>query len=491
MAALNKINLCFRVALLLTLAIAATGETRAERLPITIYTTADGLARNEINRIVRDSRGFLWFCTREGLSRFDGYRFTSYRTEDGLPNRNVTDLLETRDGVYWIAMAGGVCRFNPTAYSPAQAFPRAGLSPTSEPRFVAYRPSRDAKSQSVNAMIEDRAGNIWCGTESGLYRLEQVEGQWTFRFVDIGLPAINYDDAAIRALLEDRRGQLWIGAGSGLYRRFTDGRVERYTNKENPYNDVRTLLEDKEGQLWAGTTLGLWKVVFNPVSNQPVVARVYTVKDGLLNDNVSSLFQSSDGNLWIGDFGLSQFISTTGKLKSYTTEHGLSSNSITALAEDKEGNLWIGSSSGAMKMARNGLTTYGEADGLRVPRIGAIFEGQEGQLYALTTKSQPPAKPVINQFDGKRFTAALPNLPDNVPPSWGWYQITFQDSAGEWWVPTAKGLFRYPKVRDIKQLARARPRAIYTRKDGLSADEVFRLFEDSARRYMDQHARRC
>ena len=45
---------------------------QGERLPIKTYTTADGLAHNVVNRVVRDSRGFLWFCTREGLSRFDG-----------------------------------------------------------------------------------------------------------------------------------------------------------------------------------------------------------------------------------------------------------------------------------------------------------------------------------------------------------------------------------------------------------------------------------
>lgn len=470
----SALRASFTIACLLAIATVA----RSEHLPIKTYTTADGLARDSINRIVRDSRGFLWFCTSEGLSRFDGYRFTSYGIEEGLPNRNVKDLLETRDGLYWIAMAGGVCRFNPMTYSPTQAFPRADLSPTSEPRFVAYRPSRDARGQSVNAMIEDRAGNIWCGTESGLYRLEQVEGQWTFNFVDIGLPAITWDDTIIHALLEDSRGELWIGAGSGLYRRFADGRVERYTKQDMPY-DVRALLEDKEGRLWAGTTNGLRQVVFHLGSNHPVIARVYTMKDGLLSNHVSTLFQSSDGNLWIGGFGLSVFISTTGNLRNYTTDHGLSSNSIRAMAEDRDGNLWMGSESGAMKMARNGLTTYGEADGLDVPRIAAIFEGQEGQLYTLTVTKQPLVKPVINRLDGKRFTAAVPNLPDNVPNSWGWYQITFQDSAGEWWVPTAKGLFRYPKVRDVEQLARARPKAVYTRKDGLSGDEIFRLFEDS------------
>ena len=56
--------------------------TQGERLPVETYTTAHGLAHNVVYRIVRDSRGFLWFCTREGLSRFDGYTFTNYGVEE-------------------------------------------------------------------------------------------------------------------------------------------------------------------------------------------------------------------------------------------------------------------------------------------------------------------------------------------------------------------------------------------------------------------------
>ena len=62
----------------------------AEKLPLRSYTVADGLANNQINKIVRDSRGFLWFCTAEGLSRFDGYQFTNYGTKEGLPHTVVT-----------------------------------------------------------------------------------------------------------------------------------------------------------------------------------------------------------------------------------------------------------------------------------------------------------------------------------------------------------------------------------------------------------------
>ena len=53
--------------------------TRAERLPLKTYTVADGLAHNEINKIVRDSRGFLWFCTVEGTMAPPGRRFMTAR----------------------------------------------------------------------------------------------------------------------------------------------------------------------------------------------------------------------------------------------------------------------------------------------------------------------------------------------------------------------------------------------------------------------------
>jgi ligand-binding sensor domain-containing protein len=71
----------------------------AEQLPIKIYTTSNGLVSNKISRIVRDSRGFLWFCTEQGLSRFDGYRFTNYTMDEGLPDNEVNDLLKTRSAI--------------------------------------------------------------------------------------------------------------------------------------------------------------------------------------------------------------------------------------------------------------------------------------------------------------------------------------------------------------------------------------------------------
>src|SRR5437773_3900115 len=104
-----------RTGLALAAALLACATASAERLPLQVLTASQGLSGNSIHKMVRDSRGFLWFCTSEGLSRFDGYKFTSYGVDQGLPNRVVNDLLEIRSGVYLVATAGGLCQFDPNS----------------------------------------------------------------------------------------------------------------------------------------------------------------------------------------------------------------------------------------------------------------------------------------------------------------------------------------------------------------------------------------
>src|SRR5258708_1476262 len=99
---------------------------KSELLPIRAYTTADGLASDRTNRIVVDSRGFLWFGSPEGLSRFDGYRFVTYGVEEGLPHAAVTALIETRSGDRWIGTPRGLSRIvtsggNPRVFHPWSA----------------------------------------------------------------------------------------------------------------------------------------------------------------------------------------------------------------------------------------------------------------------------------------------------------------------------------------------------------------------------------
>ncbi len=462
----------FCVLFLLLLLICSSAQ--AERLPIKTYTTADGLPRDHINRIAQDSRGFLWFCTSEGLSRFDGYKFTNYGVEQGLPSRTVYDFLETRDGLYWVATDKGLCRFVPDALN-------GGAADTAQ-RFVVYYPRDDVQSHVINVLYEDQAGIVWCGTDGGLFHLELRDGRWDFAFLNILYPANPAELLVVRSILKDRSGALWIGAESGLYRRRPDGLVERYTAEEGlpKYPVARALLEDRDGRIWAGTSYGLYQLVADPQPHHAIVAHLYTTKDGLPGNYIVSLYQARDGKLWAATLsGLGEFIPANpkaqGKFRSYNQSAGLSDLYLTTLLEDRDHSLWIGSAyGGAMRMAANGFTTYNQTDGLGGIGIGTLFKDREGALIVGDGEAH------LNRFDGQHFATTRMVLPPGITyRGWGWYQVSFQDRQGEWWVPTGEGLVRYPKLNRLEQLTQVRPKAIYTTRDGLAANEIFRLYEDS------------
>src|SRR6186713_1790806 len=136
----DKHSRSFRLvyAIILLLAWSTISSAPGETLPLKHFTTSEGLAHDRVNRIVRDSRGFLWFCTSEGLSRFDGYEFKNYTQDDGLPHRAVYDFLETRSGEFWVATLDGVVLFNPFGVSARE--PETGENKTNPPMFRTFRP---------------------------------------------------------------------------------------------------------------------------------------------------------------------------------------------------------------------------------------------------------------------------------------------------------------------------------------------------------------
>src|ERR1051325_8572611 len=82
-------------------------NSRAQRLPFHNYGVLDGLAHMRVGAVYQDKKGYLWFGTWEGLSRFDGYRFTNYGINDGLGNAVVNAITEDRQGRLWVATNGG------------------------------------------------------------------------------------------------------------------------------------------------------------------------------------------------------------------------------------------------------------------------------------------------------------------------------------------------------------------------------------------------
>jgi ligand-binding sensor domain-containing protein len=421
----------------------------AERLPIQGYTTAEGLANNHINRIRSDSRGFLWLCTDEGLSRFDGHSFTNYTVRDGLPHLWVNDLLETRDGAYWVATDGGICRYHPTG----------------KQRFRVYRPSARPGAARINALLEDPDGDIWCGTYDGLYRMLHTHGQ-DVRFVreEIGSPADFYEGSLINSIFLDSRSTLWAASRSGLYRREKGGSWERYhVSRMVPDDFFEMVAEDRDGGLWAATRRrGVCSLNPNPKHSGQAISRCYSTADGLPSNDIRSVYQSSDKRLWIGTAsGLSELKSSRGsaRFRNYTTDNGLSGSAIYALQEDRDGNLWIGTKeNGVMKMAGSGLATFGAPDGYRSGNFSSsIFESQKGEL-CVTTGDRSAV--YLNAFDGVRFSAIQVNAQFGTDPLRE--PAMLQSGDGAWWVTGADALFRFPPFRRARDLTKSHAEASFT-----------------------------
>ncbi len=450
---------------------------RAERLPVKTYTVADGLLRDNVTKIKQDSRGFMWFCTVEGISRFDGYAFANFTTDDGLPDRHVNDLLETKRGEIFVATDGGLARLNPTGVHQSKENPLFVVYPLDNPRAK----SINVLAKAVNVLFEDENGAIFIGAREGLYKLS-AGGELEAVYLGESLNSVPEIDVV--AIIKDRRGAMWIGTvNGGLFRLLPDGQVEQFTTANGlPDNYIASLLEDSNGRIWVGMRTfsiagGLCLLVAAPQKNQNIVEQVFTPKDGLPASWIPALYQSSDGKFWVATVrGLCEWQGENGGssvCKNYTAKNDLCDMDVWTVIEDKDKNLWTGSQCSAKKWTRYGFTTYTEADGTGNTQANSIFENSAGELFV---SFHNDAGRTISRFDGEKFELVKPSYPLGIHYfGWGWKQTVWQDREGDWWFPGGDGVYRFKRPARFKDLSESAPQKITV---GLKPAEVFRLFED-------------
>ncbi|MCS6886431.1 MAG: two-component regulator propeller domain-containing protein [Acidobacteriota bacterium] len=184
------------------------------------FSKADGLPSEYVRTLLLDRIGKLWIGTNEGLGCYDDKteRFTSFTREDGLAYGTVLALYEAEDGTLWIGTDGG------------------GLSSYKDGHFTNYDTSAGLASNVIFCIYKDSRGNFLIGTNAGLSRLR--DGKFQTVGIAQGLTA------NILQILEDNFGNLWIGSNDGIYKVSIEEVEEAFNGKRQQLSVMRLTKED-------------------------------------------------------------------------------------------------------------------------------------------------------------------------------------------------------------------------------------------------------
>ena len=309
--------------------------------------------------IAQDQEGYLWLGTNNGLIRYDGYSGKVYRNDKGdstsLGGAQIMDIgsdpihllhVDSR-GDLWVGTTNDLSRY------------QAGCDCFSH----YYFPTKDKR---IQAIAEDKNHNLWVGGQGGGLFKYNWESDEFIPFLNSPDNSISLANDNISALLIDQHNNIWIGLSERGLVRFNPGSgdAKRFlSDPDNPKtlmnNRVSSLLEDQDGQIWVGTaqnalhqyrtgTEDFRRILSDPTHSnyfQPPYSKVFPV-DTLQHYPVDILHQNSNGNYWIGAFGigLNHFDPVTKKLSHYKSSE---INRLPSVCyEDKQGQFWLGYSAG-------------------------------------------------------------------------------------------------------------------------------------------------
>jgi ligand-binding sensor domain-containing protein/signal transduction histidine kinase len=429
-----------------------------------------------VQAIAQTKDGYLWFGTQEGLVRFDGVRFEIFNssTIDVLRGNNVNSVVCDHEGTLWIGTNYGAVTYRDGRF--------ASIAGTEETRVLAFAEDSQKNGMWVGTttgLFQYRDGHIveekdspkpvyalsmpratlWIGAADGLYR----------RGSGITQKIPDSDNTPVYAVHSTPTGEVWFGGPGGL-QRLHGSRVDR------PIADLKNeetgaLTSDRHGNLWVGTRRGLWRW------NDGGLSRVGS-HDGLAQDFVETIFEDSEGTLWVGMHlrGVSQLYG--GLFLSYTRAEGLLHDVVWTVAEARDGTIWAGTENGGVNRFRDGMWqqvavagelqpgvvaavapeteqrawvgTYGkglyfvdgksvrsytEANGLPNDFIVALHRARDGSLWVGTTAG-------LARFMSGRFTAY--GMSEGLPA--GVALTIYEDRLGRLWTSTGKS--RGPRLFD-------------------------------------------
>ena len=274
-------------------------------------------------------------------------------------------MVAGRDGSIWVGTEG------------------AGLVRLKDGKIQRFTAKDGLPGNEVRALLEDRDGNLWVGTNHGLGRLSN--GRWSRLGTEDGLSG-----DLVRSIYEDTDGSLWVGFYGGGLCRLRDGEFKSLSSRDGLAHDLAWgIVEGTDQSLWIGTQGGLSHLERGIITN-------YTTANGL-SDNISrALLVERSGALWAGNRGVSRFAG--GRFTHY-----LADKLVQSMLESRDGALWFGTWRGLYRMSGGQLSTYLTPEPAR-NEISVIHEDRRGTLWVGSSRG-------LGRIQGSEIVPYLPNAP--------------------------------------------------------------------------------
>jgi signal transduction histidine kinase/ligand-binding sensor domain-containing protein/DNA-binding response OmpR family regulator len=406
------------------------------------FTTSEGLSQSTVLCMLQDSRGFIWFGTRDGLNKYDGYKFTVYRNtpenKSSISNNYISSIAEDKNGNLWIGTGGGGLNF----------FDRKRES------FTAYKHNpgdlATISNNSISALAIDKDGDLWIGTlNTGLDKLDVKTGVFK-HYYNYKNKENSLTDNFVRSILITKKNTIYIGTKHGGLNKF-DQKTESFTSyvhdennsKSIAYDDIFTIFEDSRGKLWIGTN-GAGLDLFDVEENSFVHYRQQaTVQNPLPVNSIHAIGEGPDKNIWIGteNGGLFLLNFATGNMATYANDeidkNSLSNNSVYSILKDSKSNMWVGTFAGGVNFVNrdNKFVHFKHTlspESLSDNKILCIFEDSKKNIWIGTDGGG------VNLFDKEKGEFKhFKHLPGNTNSVCGNYVLSIaEDKYGNIWIGT-------------------------------------------------------
>jgi len=290
--------------------------------------------KSVVNAMLIDSKNRLWVGTEEGLvvKSAEGTRYYTHSADKGsLQTNQVLCVFEDSKQRIWLGTwQGGLHRYDEI-----------------RDNFVHYLPDKTRNDALSNANVfsigqSHKTQQLLVATHKGLNVFDEQTG--TFQHV---LEEQFEFNSFVRTVYEDRKGTIWIGTLDELlqYDPFSKKlyRLQAETQRDSIHvvGLCNSIYEDKQDRLWVGTQEGLHLLINGKFKKK------YTVRDGLLSNNIQAILGDGSGNLWMSTAaGISKFNPDSGVFRNYNAADGLRIVNFKSKAclSDSRGQLFFGGS---------------------------------------------------------------------------------------------------------------------------------------------------